>query len=288
MKFYRIYIELTNACGLHCSFCPTKTLPSTTMDLAFFESIIQQAKAYTSEIACHVMGDPLRLSNLGDYLDIIAKYDMKAMLTTSGYFIKKHTYETLFHPVIKQINISLNSYNKNDTDITFEQYMEPILALCRAKVAQKKELFINLRVWNLDEAMSEELFNQKVFWRLNEHFDQTLELKNINPQSKRSIRLDSKVLLHFDHYFEWPSLSNPIYGHGTCQGLDSHIAILADGRVVPCCLDSDGVIELGNLYNQELGMIFQSKRVLAMKEGFRLGRCSEELCLRCGYKNRFN
>ena len=79
MKFYRIYIELTNVCGLSCSFCPTKALPSKEMDLDFFESIIQQAKNYTNEIACHVVGDPLTLSNLHDYLDIIHKYGLKAM-----------------------------------------------------------------------------------------------------------------------------------------------------------------------------------------------------------------
>lgn len=288
MKFYRIYIELTNVCGLRCSFCPTKTLPNTTMDLDFFESIIQQAKTYTHEIACHVVGDPLTLNNLNDYLEIIHRYGMKAMLTTSGYFMKKHSHETLFHPAVKQINVSLNSYNKNDTAITLEQYIEPIIALCHAKVAQQKEIFINLRMWNLDEAMSERSFNEKVFAALNRTFDVTLDLDTVNPRSKTSIRLDHKVLLHFDHYFEWPSLNNPLYGHGTCQGLDSHIAILADGTLVPCCLDSGGVIALGNLHNQRLADILDMQRTKAMRESFRIGQCSEELCLKCDYKRRFN
>ena len=146
MKFYRIYIELTNVCGLRCSFCPTKNLPNESMSLAFFEQVVQEAQGFSKEIACHVVGDPLTLSNLSDYLDIIYKYKMKAMLTTSGYFMKKHTFETLFHPAVKQINVSLNAFNKNDTSISFEQYMKPILNLCHEKVKQKKELFINLRM----------------------------------------------------------------------------------------------------------------------------------------------
>ncbi|HIQ46215.1 MAG TPA: radical SAM protein, partial [Sulfurovum sp.] len=109
MKFYRIYIELTNVCGLSCSFCPTKELPNKEMDLDFFESIIRQAKHYTKEIACHVVGDPLTQSNLHEYLDIIHSHGLKGILTTSGYFLKKHSYDTLFHPCVKQINISLNS-----------------------------------------------------------------------------------------------------------------------------------------------------------------------------------
>jgi radical SAM protein with 4Fe4S-binding SPASM domain len=288
MKFYRIYIELTNVCGLRCSFCPTKALPNTTMDLEFFETVVQEAKGYTREVACHVVGDPLTLPNLDKYLDIIHKYNMKAMLTTSGYFMKKHSFKTLFHPAVKQINISLNAFNKNDTSISFEQYMKPILNLCHEKVKQEKELFINLRMWNLDEVMSEESFNQELFDVLEKEFKVELDLKNLNPKEKKSIRLDNKVLLHFDNYFEWPSLKNQNYGHGTCQGLDSHIGILANGDVIPCCLDNDAVMKLGNVKENSLKDIVYGKRATDMRDGFKVGYCSEEMCLKCSYKDRFN
>jgi len=257
------------------------------MELEFFESIVKQAKKFTNEIACHVVGDPLTLSNLHSYLDIIHKYKMRAVLTTSGYFMKKHSYETLFHPAVKQINISLNAYNKNDTAISFDQYMQPILALCREKVNQKRESFINLRMWNLDEIMSERAFNSQLFDTLESFFNVKLDLLSLNPKEQKNIRLDYKVLLHFDNYFEWPSLSNPIYGDGTCQGLSSHIAILADGQVVPCCLDSDGVISLGSLQDSSLDDILYGERSSKIRDGFRESICSEELCLKCSYKDRF-
>jgi radical SAM protein with 4Fe4S-binding SPASM domain len=288
MKFYRIYIELTNVCGLRCSFCPTKELANMTMDLEFFESVVQEAKPFTREIACHVVGDPLTLPNLEQYLDIIHKYKMKAMLTTSGYFMKKHSFETLFHPAVKQINVSLNAFNKNDTSISFEQYMKPILNLCHEKVKQEKELFINLRMWNLDEIMSEESFNKELFDVLEKEFSVILDLQTLDPKEKKSIRLDNKVLLHFDNYFEWPSLENKNYGHGTCQGLDSHIGILANGDVIPCCLDNDAVMKLGNVKKQTLKEIVQGTRATDMREAFKVGHCSEEMCLKCSYKDRFN
>ena len=288
MKFYRIYVELTNVCGLTCSFCPTKSLPSKEMDLDFFDNVMQQAKVYTKEIACHVVGDPLTQSNLGAYLDIIHKHGLKAMLTTSGYFLKKHSYDTLFHPCVKQINISLNSFNKNDTSITFEQYIKPILSLCDEKLAREEELFINLRVWNLDEMMSERTFNDTLFKRFSVGFDVNLDLDSIYEERPKSIRLASKVLIHFDNYFEWPSLKNENYGHGTCQGLQSHIAILANGTVVPCCLDCDGIVELGNLHKSALNEILGSKRAVNMLEGFKEGKATEELCQKCSYKDRFN
>jgi len=288
MKFYRIYIELTNVCGLSCSFCPTKELPSKEMDLDFFESIVMQAKVYTNEIACHVVGDPLTLSNLHAYLDILHKHKLKAMLTTSGYFLKKHSYDTLFHPCVKQINISLNSFNKNDTSITFEQYIAPVLALCQSKLERKEDLFINLRVWNLDEMMSERAFNETLFEKISSTFETQLNLQNIYEERPKSIRLASKVLVNFDNYFEWPSLKNENYGHGTCQGLQSHVAILASGKVVPCCLDCDGVIELGDLHVSTLDEILVSNRAVNMIKGFKEGKAIEELCQKCSYKDRFN
>jgi len=258
------------------------------MDLKFFESIVIQAKAYTREIACHVLGDPLTQSNLHDYLDIIHKHGLKAMLTTSGYFLKKHSYDTLFHPCVKQINISLNSFNKNDTSLTFDQYITPVLALCKAKLERKEELFINLRVWNFDEMMSERTFNETLFSKLSSSFNTKLDLENIYEERPKSIRLASKVLVHFDNYFEWPSLKNEVYGDGTCQGLQSHVAILASGKVVPCCLDCDGIIELGDLHIESLDKILRSKRATAMLEGFKEGKAIEELCQKCSYKERFS
>jgi len=288
MKFYRIYVELTNVCGLSCSFCPTKELPNKQMNLDFFESIIRQAKQYTKEIACHVVGDPLTQSNLHEYLDIIHKHGLKAMLTTSGYFLKKHAYNTLFHPCVKQINISLNSFNKNDTSLTFEQYLTPILALCAEKLQREEKLFINLRVWNLDELMSEHSFNEVLFQKLSNAFETPLDLKTIYTERPKSIRLASKILVHFDNYFEWPSLKNENYGHGTCQGLQSHVAILASGKVVPCCLDCDGIIELGDLHEDSLESILSSHRAVTMLKGFKEGKAVEELCQKCSYKDRFN
>jgi len=258
------------------------------MDLDFFESLIIQAKAYTKEIACHVVGDPLTLTNLSEYLEIIHTYGLKAILTTSGYFLKKHSYDTLFHPCVKQINISLNSFNKNDTSLTFEQYITPVLLLCQEKLKREEELFVNLRVWNLDEMMSEHAFNEILFSKLSEAFDRKLDLDNVYKERPRSIRLASKILIHFDNYFEWPSLKNRDYGDGTCQGLESHIAILANGKVLPCCLDCDGIIELGDLHEKSLSEIVHSRRATAMREGFKENRAVEELCRKCSYKERFS
>ena len=287
MKFYRVYIELTNICGLACSFCPPKTLPNQTMSPTFFESILTQLQPYTKELAYHIVGDPLTLSNLKEYLDITEAKGFRVALTTSGYFLGKRDLKLLLHPAIKQVNISLNSYNKNSMPLSLEAYMAPIVELCKLKQTLRKEMFINLRVWNMDEAHSEKAFNQTLFTLLENAFNIPLHVKQIDEARPKSIRLEEKTLLHFDSYFEWPNLQANHQSEGTCQGLSSHFGILSSGIVVPCCLDKDGIIALGDLHVSPLKEILSASRTKAIQQGFKQGHAVELLCQKCAYKERF-
>ncbi|PHR56354.1 MAG: radical SAM protein [Arcobacter sp.] len=287
MQFHRVHIEVTNICGLACSFCPPKLQPSQTMNLDFFEHILDELQARTKELAFHVMGDPLTLSNLDEYLESSKNKGFEVTLTTSGYYLKKTSFQTLFHPAVRQINISLNAYNKNSLNLSFEDYMNSVIELCNEKLLHYPKPFINLRLWNFDEACSEIDFNTDLFKYLEAAFDIRLDVNALYKERPKSLRLASKVLLHFDSYFQWPSMDSDHNTQGTCYGLKSHIGILADGTVVPCCLDGEGVINLGNLHERSLEGILSSKRATDMRVGFEKGEAVEELCKKCSYKDRF-
>jgi radical SAM protein with 4Fe4S-binding SPASM domain len=287
MQFHRVYIEITNICGLACSFCPPKLNPSKIMPLKFFEKVLSELVSYTKTLAFHVMGDPLTLSNLNEYLDLAYKYNFEVELTTSGYYISKTEVDILFHKAVRQLNISLNSYNKNSLNMTFEEYIDPILDLCLKKIENYPKPFINLRLWNLDEELSENGYNRVLFELLATFFSIKINEDEIYKNRVKSIRLASKVLLNFDTYFEWPSLESTHNSDGKCYGLKSHIAMLANGVVVPCCLDGEGVITLGNLNEISLPEILTSKRAKAMIDGFNNFKAVEELCKKCSYKDKF-
>jgi MoaA/NifB/PqqE/SkfB family radical SAM enzyme len=254
------------------------------MDLIFFENIIKQLENKTKLVALHVLGDPLVVSNLKEYLDIVKKYNLKVMITTTGYILKKEDFEILTHDSIKQINFSLNSFNKNSMNKTFDEYMQPILEFCTYKVLHNINSFINLRLWNKDDQNSEKEFNQKIFNKLNSYFN----INITNNIDSKSIRLDNKVLINFDKYFIWPNLNNTYSSHGYCQGATKQIAILSNGVVVPCCLDCDGIIQLGDLNIQNLDQILKNKRTIELIEGFKKNIAVELLCQSCSYKDRFN
>jgi hypothetical protein len=56
---------------------------------------------------------------------------------------------------------------------------------------------------------------------------------------------------------------------------------------VPCCLDREGAITLGNAYTDDIAEVLASERAETMREGFKNKRATEELCRKCGYARRF-
>jgi organic radical activating enzyme len=164
MRFHKAYIEITNICGLECSFCPSKeSLNPQTMPLELFEKTLIELKSYTNLIALHIFGDPLCISNLKEYLDMVSKHHLQAEITTTGVYLSSFPLDLFLDPAIRQINFSLNSFNKNSMKLTLEEYLAPMLRLCDLKLQKKVHNFINFRLWNQDENNSEEEFNKSVF-----------------------------------------------------------------------------------------------------------------------------
>ncbi len=286
--FKKIYVEITNICNLNCSFCPPKSLKNEIMSLLLFEKINQEAKNYTKELAYHIVGDALVLSNLSEYLDISLKYNLKVNLTTSANELNEQNFNNLTHLAIKQINFSINSFNANSHKKSLDEYLKPILEFCNFALKKERTFFINLRVWNFDEEKSAKEFNLKLFDKLNKYFNINLNIDEIYKLKPKNLRVANKIFINFDEYFKWPNINDKIISNsGFCYGLNSHFGILANGDVVPCCLDKDGIINLGNVKNSTLSEILNSKRVKEIQNGFKNSILIEPLCQRCTYKERF-
>ncbi|WP_323589008.1 radical SAM/SPASM domain-containing protein [Aliarcobacter butzleri] len=288
-RFRKVHIEITNICNLKCTFCPPKILPNKTMTLDKFDKLNLQLKEFTTELAYHIVGDPLVLSNLDEYLNISSKHNLKVNITTTANNINKKHYETLLNPIIKQINFSINSYNANSHKKSLDEYLEPIIEFVKFAQKQKHEYFINFRIWNLDEKNSAKEFNLKVFNKINEAFDTNIDIEDVYKNRPKNIRIDRKIFFNFDEYFNWPNLENKeVSRTGFCYGLDSHFGVLSNGDVVPCCLDKDAIINLGNIEDNSLKNILTSKRVKDIQNGFKKDILVEELCQKCEYRTRFD
>lgn len=286
LKVKKVFIEITNICGLNCTFCPPNGRKNAVMSLDFFDKINQQLQNVCHEIALHIVGDPMVLSNLNDYIEISSKYNQKINITTSGFYMSPDKFSWFKNKNIKQVNFSINSYNSNPEKISFDLYSKNIFEFIKYKQDNNLDFFINLRLWNLDDNNSANQFNNIFIDKINNKFDTKIDLNSID--KKTSLRIQNKVLIAFDEYFEWPDLKSNHFSDGFCLGLNSHFGILCDGTVVPCCLDKNGVINLGNLHQVSLNEILTSSKTINIKQGFANNICTEELCKKCTYRLKFN
>ncbi len=273
--YSRAYVEITNICNMSCSFCHGHSRPHRRMSKDEFSHILDRLEGQTKYIYYHLMGEPLTHPELSEFIKMASERGFHSMITTNGTLLKEHK-EELIACGLHKINISLHSFEANDTQ-KHSNYLSDIADF--AKEASKRGIIVVLRLWNngCDGGKN----------------DTALDLLNTAfpcewTENNRGFKLDEKLFLEFGERFEWPDSGFDDGGDEvSCYGMRDHFGILCDGTVVPCCLDSDGIISLGNVFSDSLVDILSSERAQAIKRGFECRRASEELCRRCGYARRF-
>ena len=264
--YKKIYVEITNNCNLKCNFCIKNCRPNKYMSKTEFETVLKKIKGYTEHIYLHVLGEPLLHPNINEYIDCASK-DYNVNITTNGYLINRIENNVN----IRQLNISLHSYDEK-YNVSLKEYMNNIFKITDSI---KDTTFISFRFWVKNNHAIEMLD------MINRHYNTFLEINNL----KDNTTITKNVFLSINNEFIWPSLDNDYYDEmGSCLALKNHIGILADGTIVPCCLDGSGIINLGNIFKDDICDIINNKRYQEMLEGFRNSRKTELLCKKCPVK----
>jgi radical SAM protein with 4Fe4S-binding SPASM domain len=261
--FKKIYLEITNNCNLNCSFCIGNNRNKKFIDINEFKIILERLCGYTKYLYFHVMGEPLLHPKINELIDLGAK-DYFINITSNGYLIKR--IEDNIN--IRQINLSLHSFDEKYNK-SFNDYMGDIFSSVDKLV--NNNTFVKYRVWvNSD-------YKELIINKLEEKY-------SVSIGDEKSIKLSDNVYYEVEHEFIWPSMNNDYYNElGSCRGLRDHIGILVDGTVIPCCLDSAGIINLGNIYKQDLNDIIGSDLFKEMKQGFLDNKKVHELCRKCNF-----
>ena len=271
MRFKKIYIEITNACNLNCSFCIKNKRKVNYMTLYNYKYIIDKINNYTKEIYLHILGEPLLHPLFKDFLRIACEKKFKVNLTTNGTLLLKNKEILLGNHSVRQINVSLHSFPN------IPNYLDDVTSVC--DLLSDKGIYISYRLWTFDGDLSNEMKDTI------EYIENRYNL--IIHNFKNSIRLKEHCFLSFDSTFEWPSLNHPFVSEkGTCQGFRHMCAILSDGRVVPCCLDSNGEASLGNIFDTKFEEILINNKGLL--NDFQNHKMTLELCKKCSYRLRFD
>lgn len=275
-RFRKIYLEISNICNLSCAFCPGTKRPRKAMTEEEFSYIIPKLQPWTDYLYFHLMGEPLCHPKLKQYLQEAGALGFKIVLTTNGTLLRRNQNTLLEAESLHKLNISLHAFEANDLNVPFSQYLMDCFDF---GIAAEGKKIICYRLWNHGGA---EKRNNEILTELEWYFPKPWVTE------KHGIRIGNRVYLEYGDKFDWPDLSADDRGnHCFCYGLRDQIGILCDGTVVPCCLDHEGDIALGNIFTQELTEILDSPRANAIYAGFQSGNAVEELCRRCGYARRF-
>ncbi len=277
----KAYLEITNVCNLSCSFCHKTKRAKKLMSAEEFDFLTDRLKGKIQYLYFHLMGEPTLHPLLPDFIRGAHEKGFLPIITTNGSLLGKCGDALLASPLYK-ISISLHAPSANPA-FADEEYIDRCADF--ALRASEKGIYTVLRLWNLGSEDEKE--NAPILARLHEKFPD--EWKPM--RGGDSFRLHSRLFLEFGARFDWPDPSAPSIGRDDdifCHGLRDQIGVLADGTVVPCCLDSDGNIVLGNLFETDLESILSSPRACAIYDGFTRRRAAEDLCRRCGYARRFS
>lgn len=261
--YKKVYVEITNTCNLSCDFCIQNKRNNKFMSINEFEIILKKLKGLTNYLYLHVLGEPLLHPNINELIDLATSYGYKINITTNGYLIDK----IIDNKNINMINISLHSYNEK-YNIPLSVYLNNIFKVVDNLI--NNNTLVNLRLWVNNK------YNGEIIKQINEYYHTNIKLEKCT--------IKKNLYLEFNKNFIWPDLNNNYYNElGKCYGLITHFGILVDGTIIPCCLDSEGIINLGNIFNDNVNEVLNSTRCIEMVNNFKNNKKIEELCKHCKF-----
>ena len=275
-RFSKIYVEITNYCNLNCSFCSKDKRIKKEMMVDEFKIVIDKIKDYTDNIYLHVKGEPLLHSKLDEILSICDENNINIRITTNGTLLNNKK-EILLKHKIKQINVSLHSENN------FPNYFDDVFNTCD-ELSNKTTIIY--RLWTLPSLHLDKI-STTIVDKINNHYKLSTNIVE-KIMHEKNIKIKDNIYIDKDYEFNWPTITNKKSNDGTCLGTKSHIAIISDGIITPCCLDSEGIIKLGNIFINNLDDVINSELFKKINNGFKNNQLVCELCQSFTYRNRFN
>lgn len=274
----RAYLEITNVCNLSCIFCPKNARPKRKMTVKEFDRLTDRLRGQVQFLYFHLMGEPMMHEHLGDFIRTAREKGFIPVLTTNGTLLQKplscwpHKIQISLHS--QEANEPRSAQPTENQEQHEAHYIDEVMHF--AQMAEAAGTIVVLRLWNQGGFDSR---NETLLRHLERHIPQ--------PWTKRydGWRLSEKIYLEYDQMFEWPDDEHAEYAveEQFCYALRNQIGIHVDGTVVPCCLDHDGSVPLGNLHQQTLDEILSSPRARALYDGFSHHTATEPFCRKCEY-----
>jgi len=277
--FDKIYLEITNVCNLACPFCPPRRRPAGFLSAEDFGLYLRALEGFGRQLYFHVKGEPLLHPELGGFVAAAGARGFAVNLTSNGTLLAERAGILLGAKNLRKLSVSLHSAPGSPGLEAYWRGLSSFLDQHRERPAFP----LSLRLWSRSSGLLPP--ETEGLWELLRGRYPSLGAWDSAAELPASIELDRRVFLNSAERFVWPDPALPQEGaEGFCRGLGNQIAVLVDGTVLPCCLDGEGLLALGNLRERPLAEILASPRARAIREGFARRLLVEPLCRTCGYR----
>lgn len=268
--YRKVYIEITNICNLSCAFCAGTQRKKEFMSLERFVTVLDKVVPYTDYIYLHVLGEPLLHPNVSEMLDEAQKRALKVVLVTNGTKLCELSDMLLSKKSLHKVNISLHALEANPA-LDKDKYLEACFDF--ADRASKNGIVSVFRLWN---GKGENRLNAQIEEKLHGRFSHEWR------QNSKGFRLREKLFLEYADRFKWKENST-VKEQVRCYALKDQFAVLCDGTVIPCCIDCEGMLGMGNIETNELSDMLSGHLATELRRGFECGKAVFDTCKKCGF-----
>ena len=279
-RLSKAYVEITNICNAACTFCPSNCRPPRFLEEDAFRTVLSRLEGRVEYLYFHLMGEPLCHPQILRYATLAEERGFRVMITTNGILSREVGIPLVRSGKVFKISVSLHAYENNAFQMSLNEYLDGCFAM--AEEATARGVVCALRLWNLQDGESKETGeNAAILAAVKQRFGASWT------PNRSGFRIKPYLFLEWGERFLWPGEAPCSDAPLFCHALRSQVGVLCDGMVVPCCLDGEGRMPLGNLLTDSLESILSSPRARAIYDGFTAHRAVESLCRTCGYARRF-
>ena len=277
-----LMIENTNHCNAECVMCPRDTLSRKRgfMDFGLFEKIIKEASSEKRKPVTHLhgFGEPLLDKRLPDKIQLAVDCGItRTYIVTNASLLFPETSRKIIGAGLDKMKISFYgtdeaSYNDTMKRLDFKTTLQNIKDFLRIRKEMRSQIPRLILQYLPNETNHAKTADFRALWsplidarggdRLN-----VASLHNYgggrayNPLGKKIVSVC---------YFPWTSMS-----------------VLWDGRVVTCCMDSNGVQVLGDLNSQSVQDVWNGPVLSGVRNDFgKLDYGKYPVCLSCDWVRR--
>ena len=272
-----VFIELSSACNLHCSFCAYSwsSRKGTFLPLPLLAKILADLRQLhpVDYIMFSALGEPTLHPQFGEACRMVQKAGYRLVVTTNGTRLN----ESIRELPIDELYVSFNtptpeSYAlKRGKGPSFDAYVDNLAAFIQS--VPLFDTYLYFLTQNLRDYPGAVGFAEPE----SPEFARRLEdlLRRIRPGMRvpvpvpRQMELYSNVFVLLKPLTLWVNENLPPHlalkealhiPGASCSYYKHHLNIIATGEVTICCGDSDAALSLGNVQTESLRKIYQRKR----------------------------